>query len=119
MVSFGNWEYEGDADADIFDESQNYVGSSTLYLDGVKVGDAAQTTAALGANYRFLQRTLDAGLNWRYASSLYADIDVTDFVDADNDGSLELPSFNLVDARLSYNWHLKGGNSLEFSCKCK
>ena len=114
MASFGNWQYEGDADADIFDESQNYVGSSTLYLDGVKVGDAAQTTAALGLNYRCL-KGFRAGLNWRYASSLYADIDVTDFDSEDNDGSLELPSFNLVDARLAYNWELKGSKSLEFS----
>jgi len=114
MVSFGNWQYEGDADADIFDESQNYVGSSTLYLDGVKVGDAAQTTAALGANYTFF-KNFNAGLNWRYASDLYANIDVTDFDQPENDGSLELPSFNLVDARLNYNWHWKNGNSMEFS----
>jgi outer membrane cobalamin receptor len=114
MASFGQWEYEGDADADLFDESQNYVGSTTLYLDGVKVGDAAQTTAALGANYTFF-KNFNAGLNWRYAANLYADIDVTDFDQPENDGSLELPSFNLVDARINYNWHLKGGYSLEFS----
>ena len=114
MASFGNWEYEGDAEADLFDESQNYVGSSTLYLDGVKVGDAAQVTAALGANYTFF-KNFNAGLNWRLASSLYADIDVTDFDTEENDGSLELPSFNLVDARVSYNWIMKGNNSLEFS----
>jgi len=114
MASFGNWEYEGDAEADLFDESQNYVGSSTLYLDGVKVGDAAQVTAALGANYTFF-KNFNAGLNWRLASSLYADIDVTDFDAPDNEGSLELPSFNLVDARISYNWMMKGNNSLEFS----
>lgn len=114
MASFGNWEYEGDAEADLFDESQNYVGSSTLYLDGVKVGDAAQVTAALGASYSFF-KNFNAGLNWRLASSLYADIDVTDFDTEDNDGSLELPSFNLVDARVSYNWIMKGSNSLEFS----
>ena len=114
MASVGNWQYEGDSEADLFDEGQNYVGSTTLYLDGVKVGDAAQTTAALGANYTFF-KNFNAGLNWRYASNLYAAIDVTDFDKEDNDGSLELPSFNLVDARINYNWHLKGGNSLEFS----
>ena len=114
MVSVGNWQYEGDADADLFDESQNYVGSSTLYLDGVKVGDAAQTTAALGANYTFF-KNFNAGLNWRYANNLYAAIDVTDFDTEDNDGSLELPSFNLVDARINYNWHWENGMSMEFS----
>jgi len=114
MASFGNWEYEGDAQADLFDESQNYVGTSTLYLDGVKVGDAAQTTAALGANYTFF-KNFNASLNWRMASSLYANINVTDFGDEDNEGSLELPSYNLFDARIAYNWNMKGNNSLEFS----
>jgi outer membrane receptor for Fe3+-dicitrate len=114
MASFGDWKYEGDADASLFDESQNLVGTATLFLDGVKVGDAAQVTAALGADYTFF-KNFRAGLNWRLASSLYADIDVTDFVTEDNDGSLELPSFNLFDARLAYNWNWKNGNSLEFS----
>ena len=114
MASFGDWKYEGDADASLFDESQNLVGTATLFLDGVKVGDAAQVTAALGADYTFF-KNFRAGLNWRLASSLYADIDVTDFVTEDNDGSLELPSFNLFDARLAYDWKWKDGNSLEFS----
>lgn len=114
MVSIGNWVYEGDADADIFDDSQNLVGTETLYLDGVKVGDAAQTTMALGVTYDFL-KGFSAGLNWRYAGNLYANIDVVDFSDPDNDGSLKLPSFNLVDARISYRWLMKKGNSLGFS----
>ena len=114
FVSIGNWEYNGDAEADIFDDSQNLVGTATLYLDGVKVGDAAQTTAALGVNYTFF-KNFNAGLNWRYAAELYADIDVTDFDDPDHQGSLELPSFNLVDARLAYNWRMGGGKALELS----
>ena len=114
FLSIGNWEYNGDAEADIYDDSQNLVGTATLYLDGVKVGDAAQTTGGLGVNYTFL-KNFNAGLNWRYAAELYADIDVTDFDDPDHQGSLKLPSYNLVDARLSYNWKMSGGNSLEFS----
>lgn len=114
MTSFGNWEYSGNANADLFNDNQEYQGSSTLYLDGVKVGDAAQVTAALGANYTFL-KGFSAGLNWRLASSLYANINAADFTNPNNDGSLELPSFNLFDARLAYNWVMNGGKSLEFS----
>lgn len=114
MASFGDWVYSGNAEADLFDESQGYVGSSTLYLDGVKVGDAAQVTGALGASYTFL-KGFSAGLNWRVASSLYADIDVTDYVNPDNDGSLELPTYSLWDARVGYNWALKGGMNLQFA----
>ncbi len=113
MVSVGNWEYAGDVEADVYDSNQEYIGTSTLYLDGVKVGDAAQFTAALGASYNFL-KNFRAGLNWRYAGNLYADINPVDF-EKEGSESLELPSFNLFDARLSYNWRLKDGMGLEFS----
>ena len=113
MASFGNYEYDGNAVADLFDESQVYQGSSTLYLDGVKVGDAAQVTAALGANYNFY-KGFTFGLNWRLASSLYANINAPDFT-TKGSKSLELPSYNLFDARLGYNWDLKKNGSLEFS----
>jgi len=114
MVSIGNWEYSGDVEADVYDNDQNYIGTSTLYLDDVKVGDAAQFTAALGASYNFL-KNFRAGLNWRYAGNLYADIDPVDFAYEDNDGSLELPDYNLFDARLGYNWHLTDQMALEFN----
>ena len=45
MLSLGNYEYGSDVTADVFNSSQQYIGSATLYLDGVKVGDAAQTTS--------------------------------------------------------------------------
>lgn len=113
MVSVGNWEYSGDVEADVYDNDQTYIGSSTLYLDNVKVGDAAQFTAALGASYDFL-KNFRAGLNWRLASNLYADINPEDF-STEGSETLELPSFNLFDARLSYNWRFKDGMGLEFS----
>ena len=46
---------------------------------------------------------------------MYAQINTDDFDQADHDGSLKLPSFNLVDARISYNWRMKNNNSLVFS----
>ena len=116
MLSVGNWEYNGNVTGTKFNEDHEQVGPSdeTVYLDGVKVGDAAQTTAALGANYRFLDG-FNFGLNWRYAGNLYAQISTDDFDHADHEGSLELPSYNLVDARISYNWRMKNNNSLIFS----
>lgn len=113
MFSVGNWVYEGNVEADAYDSDQNFIGTSTLYLDGVKVGDAAQVTAALGANYDFLEG-FSAGLNWRLASDLYADINPEDFT-SEGSRSLELPSFNLFDVRLGYIWKMKKGNSLGFN----
>ena len=116
MLSIGNWQYNGDVTGTLYNEDNEQIGDSdkTYYLDGVKVGDAAQTTAALGVTYKFLDG-FNFGLNWRYAGNLYAQINTDDFDHEDHNGSLELPSFNLVDARISYNWRMKNNNSLVFS----
>lgn len=104
MFSLGNWEYDGNVDSQRFDNANNPLGggsTTTLYLDGVKVGDAAQMTAALGAAYEVVERvTLDA--NYRFSDRLYASISPDKFSVADHKGSLELPSFGLFDAGVSY-----------------
>ncbi len=108
MVSYGDWRYKGDVSASFFDESnqpiivngQESVG--TLYLDDIKVGDAAQFTASLGTAVHILEN-LKVDANYRFADNLYASINATDFATADNDGSLELPSYGLLDAGLSWS----------------
>ncbi|MGQ7945746.1 TonB-dependent receptor [Flavobacterium sp. WC2509] len=101
MFSYGNWEYSGEAKSTKFDQNNTVLSSGILYLDNVKVGDAAQMTASLGASYEILERvTLDA--NYNYNNNLYASIDPTKFDSPTNKGSLELPSYGLVDAGISY-----------------
>ncbi|MRX39464.1 TonB-dependent receptor plug domain-containing protein [Flavobacterium sp. LC2016-23] len=106
MFSLGDWKYDGTSTSNRYDSANNPIGGGTttiLFLDGVKVGDAAQLTAALGANYEILPRfTVDA--NYNYTDKLYAAISPGNFTKEDNKGSLELPSFGLVDAGLSYKW---------------
>lgn len=107
MLSVGNWEYKGDVDANVFDSGQNLVGTYTLFLDGAKVGDAAQVTSRLGVGINPLEG-LRFDASWDRASKLYADFagDAGDFVEQfgnpDNQGALELPDYNLFDAGLSY-----------------
>lgn len=101
MASFGNWYYEGNATGPAFDENQEKVGEITVFLDGVKVGNAAQTTARLGIKVEPVKRLIfDA--NWRYVDKLYARLFLDDFQNPEHNGSLELPSYNLVDAGISY-----------------
>jgi len=113
MVSVGNWVYEDDVQADVFDNDQNLIGTSTLYLDGVKVGDAAQMTANLGLSYK-VWKELRFGADWTYANNLYADINPEDF-DVDGSESLKLPSYNLFDLRADYKFNLGKGQSLRIS----
>jgi hypothetical protein len=104
MFSIGNWRYKGNSISNRYDVSNNPVAggtSTTLYLDGVKVGDAAQTTASLGASYEVLPRVI-VDANYNYNNKLYAAISPANFSSATNKGSLELPSYGLVDAGFSY-----------------
>jgi outer membrane receptor for ferrienterochelin and colicin len=115
MISIGNWEYKDNVAATFFDNDQSPIvidgveQSQTLELDGVKVGDAAQFTAFIGADYNILDNlSIDAG--YRFADNLYAQFDATDI---DENGSLKLPSFGLADAGLSYGLPL-GDSRLSF-----
>ena len=98
MLSLGDWRYTKNFDATIFDDNQNELGTATLYTEGAKVGDAAQTVANLGVDYR-LNRAVSFDLGARYVDNLYADYSInnSDFLSADNDGALQLPSYSLVD----------------------
>lgn len=113
MLSAGNWEYAGTPVGTVFDDDRNVVGESNLVLDGVKVGDAAQFTSHLGLVVEPLDGLrVDAG--WFHAAQLYADFDIFSFQDENTDGVpdnggflLELPSYDLFDAGISYRLQLK------------
>jgi len=104
MGSVANWTYNGNVTADVFDDNQQKIGESTLFLDGVKVGDAAQTTFSLGADYEFI-KGLSADITYLQYANLYADFDVLDseFQMDNNNGSVKLPSYGLVDFGITYN----------------
>lgn len=117
MSSIGNWEYNGDVSASFFDENQNKipgVDDKVLYLDGVKVGDAAQFTARLGLNYEIIDG-LRFDFSQIYNGNLYADISAESFTKKDHKGSLKLPGYSLMDAGLSYKWKFNNDkNALNF-----
>lgn len=104
MLSIGNWEYKGNAVSNRYDQNNDPVAGQSdqvLYLEKVKVGDAAQTTASLGFKYEVFSR-FDVDANYRVADKLFAAISPGNFTSADNKGALELPSYGLMDAGISY-----------------
>lgn len=104
MASFGNWEYGGSVTGPAFDTNDNtIVGENTLFLDDVKVGNAAQTTMRLAAIVEPVER-LKFDIAWYRADDLYADIRAEDFDEADNQGSLQLPAYTLFEGGMSYKW---------------
>jgi outer membrane cobalamin receptor len=111
MVSVGNWVYKGNVTSNRYDANNEQIGTgSTLYLDKVKVGDAAQNTASLGVKY-FVANNFSVDANYRVVDKLYASIDAAKFSSATNKGSLELPSYGLADAGISYKMLLGNDKS--------
>ena len=98
MTSIGDWRYTKNFESTLFDADQNEIGTGILYLEDVKVGDAAQFVSYLSADYK-VGNKLYVDLGYRYVDGLYADYSVTDgiFANADNAGALQLPSYGLVD----------------------
>ncbi len=102
MFSLGDWKYDGNVTSNRFDQNNTQIGTGeTLYLDGVKVGDAAQFTASFGAGYEVL-KGLKLDANYRFVDKLYASINPANFDSEDHKGSLELPNYGLMDAGISY-----------------
>jgi len=111
MLSVGDWRYTKDFTSTLFDADQNVVGEGTLYLKDAKVGDAAQLTANLSADYRIGGTNFD--VSYRFVDELYADYNIVDdvFKTSDNAGAVKLPSFGLVDAGVTTNFKLFGNNT--------
>lgn len=115
MLSLGDWRYTENFTANLFDDQNNpVIGQDvTLYVKDAKVGDAAQTTAYVEADYKIGMFNIDLG--YRFVDGLYADYSInnSDFLQPDNPGALQLPSYGLVDLGATVNFAL-GGNTSSF-----
>ncbi|HAA15261.1 MAG TPA: TonB-dependent receptor [Cytophagales bacterium] len=108
MVSLGDWTYTNDFNATVFnaDDQGVVLGDETLYIDNVKVGDAAQTTFNLEAIVRPING-MNIYTSFYRADDLYASFDIespTFFTEGNQ--AWQLPAYNLVDAGASYNTEL-------------
>jgi len=111
MLSVGDWRYTKDFTAELFDANQQSVGTGTLYLKDAKVGDAAQLTANLSADYRIGKTNFD--VSYRFVDELYADYNILDdvFTQPNNAGAVQLPSYGLVDAGVTTRFRLFGNDA--------
>jgi outer membrane receptor protein involved in Fe transport len=107
FTSIGDWKYKGELTTLVFDEDRNQIGAqSTVDVDGINVGDAAQFTAGLGFDYSILDN-LSIDADYRFYDNLFANVSPTQ-------GQLQLPSYNITDAGISYTFNLKNDKSLDF-----
>ncbi|MBT33224.1 MAG: TonB-dependent receptor [Thalassobius sp.] len=107
MVSLGDWKWQNNVSGvNVFDEQQNIVGTlSTLYITGLRVGDAAQTTAALGFEYSPVS-SLKLGANYNYYGDNYADYDPINQTNSEIHQAWKIPDFGLFDVNARFDFKL-------------
>ncbi|WP_323758292.1 TonB-dependent receptor [Roseivirga sp.] len=109
MLSLQDNEWQNDlSNVQVF-EGQTPIGNPfDLNIAGLKVGDAAQTTAALGVEY-FLVPDVKVSLDYNYYSNLYAQFDPLSRETSDLGGGTaaqawKAPAFSTLDLRLKYDF---------------
>lgn len=109
MFSYGDWVWQDDLVAEVFDENQVLIDSVEVYGAGLKVGNSAQTTAALGVDYEILEG-LRIGFDANHYDRLWADFNVEDRGDIDNRGvnSWRMPDYQLFDFNVRYRFKIAG-----------
>ncbi|TYP77053.1 TonB-dependent receptor [Aquimarina intermedia] len=120
--SMGNWKFEGDSPFTLTnDQTATIINSGNISLTGTKVGNAAQTSFGVGGYYDIFDN-LSVDLDYNIYADLYGFVDPEDVVQASIDGDTyqadRLPSYDLVDAGLTYKFFL-GEDKLTFRANVK
>lgn len=107
MVSVGDWRWDKDVMAAIYDINLNFVDSVKIYSGGLHVGDAAQTTAALGIDAEIFPK-FKVGLDYNYYANLFAQFDITGRTKIETKGvdAWKLPNYNLLDFNVNYKFKI-------------
>lgn len=129
-LSLGDWFYKGNANSYLINNNNENVDNQgnvirgdvtpyITYLDRVKVGGTAQTTASLGATIFPSIKGLKIDVDWQYVNNLYANLNIVDFTSKAKGelGALKLPSYNLFDLGVSYKLSLTDKQRLTFSAR--
>jgi len=129
MLSLGNWEWTSNATGYVFNKDGQPVNASgstvdkngnviqmfsadhafvNLNLKGVKVGNSAQTTFALGAKYNFL-KDFSAGLDYTHYARNYANFTIAANVGTTNYTTpWKIPAAGIFDFNANYKFKLQG-----------
>ena len=94
MFSLGDWTWQSDVQGQLFNQDNEMIKEVTVNAKGLKVNDAAQTTYALGLNYKVLDRT-NLFIDYNYAGDLYSKFDITRSIDREN--TWKMPGYHLAD----------------------
>ncbi|QCE41436.1 TonB-dependent receptor [Psychroserpens sp. NJDZ02] len=103
MASLGDWQWKSNVSSIIRNQAGDEVDVVDVIADGIKVGDAAQTTFALGLDYKLGQKS-NIYLDYNFAGDNYASYDVTNRSSADLPDVWEVPDFGLFDVGMRHGF---------------
>lgn len=117
-VSLGDWKWQNDVSASIYNDNEVLVDSMMVYTKGLYVGDAPQTQVGLSAEYR----TADGfrfSADWVYYDRLYANFDPVNRNNPDDRSQpYRIPSYSLIDLYAGYDMQVKQFPvSLQLACQ--
>ncbi|WP_321319352.1 carboxypeptidase-like regulatory domain-containing protein [Labilibaculum sp.] len=111
MISVGDWVYQDDVNAAVFNDNQEKIGEFTAYLKDVHVGNSAQLSGSASIDYEVLPK-LNLSVDYTYYGNHYADFDATKRTDLATSGdSWEMPEAGLVDVGFRYKFQIAGLNA--------
>lgn len=115
MASVGDWTWNTRIEnLEAFNQQQQSLGFINAIIDDVKVGDAAQTTLALGMLYKFWEKT-SITVDYNYFGDLYADFEVSSNDSEDPipvedipvaSSAWKMPNYHTFDASLRHGFKI-------------
>lgn len=117
-VSLGNWKWQNDVTASIYNDNQVLVDSMQVYTKGLYVGDAPQTQIGFSAEYHSVSG-FRLGADWLYYNRLYANFDpVNRNLPEDRKQPYRIPDYSLFDLYSGYDFALRNFPvSLQLNCQ--
>jgi len=112
-LAISNNYYDNNVSSTIFNDSHQQVGTTNLYINGLKVSGAPQTTASLGFRYKFEIRDNDGTFfinpMARYYSNYYAAFDPTKRTQPgdQNRQAYEVSPYSIIDVTTGYQFPFK------------
>ena len=105
MISLGNWEWADNVEnVQIFDEDQVLIETINLFIEGLKVGGSAQTTAALGMDLELFAKT-NFTVDYNYFGDLYSNYNPNDR-GSQGPQAYQLPNYSTFDASIRHGFKI-------------
>lgn len=117
-MSLGDWKWQNDVSASIYNDNQVLVDTMMVYTKGLFVGDAPQTQLGLSAEYH-TSAGFRFAADWVFYDRLYANFDPVNRNNPDDRVQpYRIPSYSLLDLYVGYDMSVKQFPvSLQLACQ--